>query len=113
MWAFFRRPKGLVLSAAAQNLAPGVSVLAEGDSCPIPSMSGCAHEISAVPYWLRELAFETPDNPPGKAAPVPSRSPAPCRAAAHFLKPHWGTRKDYPVSGHAGLRGGYRISRRR
>lgn len=84
VWAFFRRPQGLVLCAAAKHLAPGLSVLAEGDSCPIPSLSGCAHEISAVPYWLRGFAFETPDNPPGKAAPLPASSPrpAPCRSAA-------------------------------
>jgi hypothetical protein len=115
MWVFFRRPKGFALRASAKSLAPGVSVLIDGDSCPLPASSESASDISAVPYWLRELAFEAPDNPPGKAAlaPVSTPCPASCRPTTHFLKPHRGVQKGYPTCGQAGWRGGYRIARRR
>lgn len=94
-WVFFRRPKNLALRASAKNLAPGVSVLADGDSCPVPASSESAPDISAVPHWLRVLAFESPDNTPGKAAPVPASSPrpTPCWRAARSSKPQWGTGK--------------------
>jgi hypothetical protein len=131
VWNFFRRPNGLALRASAKvkELAPGVSVVPEGESCPVPSSTGYALEISAVPYWLKELAFEAPDNPPGKAAPVPAPStrpvscrqrspkpslrPSPCRPIARFLHPGQGMRKGYPVHSQAGWRGGFRVSRRR
>jgi hypothetical protein len=119
-WAYFRWPKGLLLRASAKKLAPSMRILAEGDSCPIPPSGGCAFanpwaEIEAVPCWLRELAFETPDNPPGQAVPVPAPSPgpAPCRSRAQFQKPQGDPRKGYPIYGQAGHRGGFRISRRR
>ena len=119
-WAFFRWPAGLVLRASARELAPGVKILADGDSCPIPPSGGCVYlnpweEVQAVPCWLRELGFETPDDAPGKTAPVPAPSPcpAPCRPAPHFPKPHRNTRKGYPVYDQAPLARGYRISRRR
>lgn len=78
-WVFFRQPVGLVLRTSAKILAPGVRVLIEGDSCPLPPASERASatswaEIEAVPYWLRELAFETPDSPQAEAAPVHSSS---------------------------------------
>lgn len=120
VWAYFRRSKGLVMLASARQLAPGLSILADDDSCPIPPSGGCAFvnplaEIEAVPFWLRELAFESADNPPGKAAPVPASSPLPsrCRLAARFVKPQRDTRKRYPICDQAGWRGGFRISRRR
>ena len=119
-WAFFRWPKGLVLRSSAKNLASGVSMLGKGDSCVIPPSGGCVYlnpwaEIEAVPCWLRELAFETPDTPPRRVVPVPASlpRPAPCRSRAPFEKSDCGTEKGYPISGHAGWRGGYRISRRR
>jgi hypothetical protein len=117
-WAFFRWPAGLVLRASAKKLAPGVRILADGESCPIPPSGGCVYlnpweEVQAVPCWLRELGFETPDDPPGKAAPVPAPPPcpAPCRTA-HSPKPHRNTRKGYPVCSKPPLARGYRISRR-
>ena len=119
-WAFFRWPVGLVLCASARKLDPGLRILVDGDSCPIPPSGGCVYlnpweEVQAVPCWLRELWFEAPDNSPGKAAPalVPSPRPAPCWPAATFPKPHRNARKGYPVCGRADWRGGYRISRRR
>jgi hypothetical protein len=119
-WAFFRWPAGLVLRASAKKLAPGVRILADGDSCPVPPSGGCVYVnpwegVQAVPCWLRELGFEAPDDPPGKAAPVPAPShrPAPCRPAAHFPKPHRDTRKGYPICGQVPLARGYRISHRR
>jgi hypothetical protein len=118
-WAFFRWPAGLVLRASAKKLAPGVRILADGASCPVPPSGGCVYlnpweEVQAVPCWLQELGFEAPDHSPGKAAPVlvPSPRPAPCRPAANFPKPHRNARKGYPVCGRADWRGGYRISRR-
>src|SRR5271165_2096607 len=90
VWAFFRWPKGLVLRASAGRPAPGVSILGEG-SCIIPPSGGCTWlnpwgEIEAVPYALRELAFETPDSSPGRTAPAPKPSPrpAPCRSTPQF-----------------------------
>lgn len=130
-WAYFRSPKGQQLRASAKNLAPGVRILAGGDSCPIPPSGGCVYvnpweDVQAVPGWLKELAFETPDGPSGKTAPVPASSPrpAPCRPGKFFPKPHRNVRNGYPVGGHAASRGGYpvcgqagwrgfRISRRR
>lgn len=119
-WAYFRWPEGLVLRVSAKKLAVGVRILAEGDSCPIPPSEGCAWvnpgaEPEGLPYALRELAFETPDSTPGKAARVPAFSPrpSPCRVTARFEKHQAGTRKGYPICGHVGGRGGFRISRRR
>jgi hypothetical protein len=119
-WAFFRRPTGLVLRNAAKELAPGVRMLGDGESCFIPPSAGSSYvnpwaETEAVPCWLRELAFETPDNPPGKALPVPASSPlpVPCRSRAPVEKPTPGIRVGYAVHGQAGWRGRFRISRRR
>ena len=120
VWAIFRWPKNLVLKTSSEGLPSGVSVLHEGDSFPVPPSSGCKWanawaEIEAVPYWLRELAFETSDNPPGKIAPGPSPFPRPvaCRFTTRFDKPHRGTKKGYPTCNQAGYRTGFRISRRR
>ncbi|MGA9670409.1 MAG: bifunctional DNA primase/polymerase [Terracidiphilus sp.] len=119
-WAIFRWPKNLVLQASAEGLPSGVSVLDDGDSFPVPPSRGCkwanaCAEIEAVPYWLRELAFESPDNPPGKIVPVPSPFPHPaaCGSTARFDKPHRGTKKGFPTCDQAGWRAGFRISRRR
>jgi hypothetical protein len=66
-WAFFRFPKGLVLRSQARTLAPGVRILADGDSCVIaPFCNSSWAETEAVPYALRELAFEPPDTIPTK-----------------------------------------------
>ena len=113
-WAFFRWPKGLELRADARKLAPGVRILADGDSCAIEPFCNPWAEVEAVPYWLRDLAFESPVTPCGKAAsvPPPSRHPAPCRSPARFAKPTRDPRKDHPVCGYAGGCGGFRISRR-
>ena len=117
-WAYFRWPQGLKLRT--KRLAPGMTILAGGDSCPIPPSGGCIYvnpweEVQAVPRWLKELAFEPPDDPPGKAAPAPSPRSAPCRQGGRFVKPQPNACKGYPVSSQAGWRGrgGYRISRRR
>lgn len=116
-WAFFRRPAGSALRALAKKLAPGVRILGDGDSCPVPPSYGYAFvnpwaDVETMPYWLQELAFETPDMPPGKAAPVPASSlrPARCRSRAQFSTPPREARKGYPVGG---CSGGYRICRRR
>lgn len=120
VWAIFRWPKNLVLQVSVDGLPSGVSVLDGGDSFPVPPSSGCKWanawaEIEAVPYWLRELAFESPDNPPGKIVPVPSPFPRPaaCRSTTRFDKPHRGTKKGFPACNQAGWRAGFRISRRR
>lgn len=119
-WAFFRWPTGLVLRSSAKKLAAGVRMLGDGYSCAVPPYGGSVFttpwaEVEAVPHWLRDLAFETPDTPPGKAAPVPAFSPRParCRSRAQFPTPPQLTRKGYPVRGQTGCRGRYRISRRR
>lgn len=119
-WAFFRWPVGVLLRKGANTLASGVRVLGPGDSCIIPPSGGTFYvnpwaEVDAVPWWLRELAFDTPDITPAKTVPVPASSsrPLPCRSRTPFEKPHRGTRTGYSVSGQAGWRSGYRISRRR
>lgn len=117
-WAFFRWPKGLVLRATAKRLAPGVRVLAGMDSCILVPFSNPWAETEAVPSWLQELAFEAPDNSPGKAAPMPpapSPRPIPCRRPApHFVKPRRDRQKGYPICGQAAWRrGGFRIPQRR
>lgn len=119
-WAYFRWPKGLLLRASAKKLAPGVRILAEHDSCPIPPSGGCTFanpwaDIEAVPCWLKDLTFEAPDNPPGQAVSMPAPSPGPAqyRSRGQFQKPHREPRRGYPVGGQAGHRGGFRISRRR
>ena len=122
-WTFFKSPRGFVRRSAARDLAPGLSIVCAGLSCPIPLLSGrsrgdhlCAEiEILPVPFWLRELAFEPLDSPPGKAAPVPVSSlrPGQCRPPARFAEQQRNTRKGYPGCGQAGWRGGYRLSRRR
>lgn len=111
-WAFFRWPGNLVLRKIAKKLAPGVRILADGDSCVVAPFCNQG-EVEAIPYWLRNLAFETPDTPCGKTVPVPalSRRPAPCRSRTQFENPQRGVRKGYPMCGQAGWRGWYRISR--
>jgi hypothetical protein len=123
-WAFYKSPKGFIRRSAARDLAPGLSIVSAGHSCPIPLLSGrifgdlCAEiEIMPVPFWLRELAFAPLDSPPGKTAPVPasSRRTGQCRPAARSYPSRRGTRARAircaakPDRGH----GGYRISRRR
>jgi hypothetical protein len=112
--AFFRQPKGVVLRASARKLAPGMRILACGDSCVIGSFCNPWAEVEAVPDWLRDLAFESPDTPAGKAAPLPAvlHRPAPCRSRVQFDDPQRGVREGYSVWGHAGKRGGFRICRR-
>lgn len=119
-WAYFRWPAGMVIRAWSKKLALGLTFLAAGDSCPIPPSEGCTWinpgaEPEALPYALRELAFETPDRTPGKAVNVPAFSPplSTCRARAGFDKHQGSTRTGYPIRGHVGGRGNFRISRRR
>ena len=120
--AFFRWPEGLVLRASARKLAPGVRILgqSQSDSCIIPPSGGYVWlnswaEIEAVPFALRELAFEEPDSSPGRAisALKPPPRPVPRRPTAPFPQPKQGLRKGYPDCGQAGGHGGFRISRRR
>ena len=119
VWAFFRYPVGLTLRSSAKKLAPGVSVLASGESCPIPPSAGGTWlnswaEIEAVPSWLRELAFESPNTPPGEAIAVrtPSPRPAPCRSAQRFEKQHRRVQNGYPNFNQGGWGRGFRPSRR-
>jgi hypothetical protein len=120
VWAIFQWPKNLVLRASPDGLPSGVSFLEGGDSFPVPPSRGCKWanawaDIEAVPNWLKELAFESPDIPPGKVALAPSPFPRPaiCRSTTRFDKPHRGTKKGFPTCDQAGWRAGFRISRRR
>ena len=120
VWAFFRYPFGLTLRSSAKKLAPGVSVLAIGESCPIPPSCGSTWlnpwaEIEAVPFWLLELAFEPPSSPPGKALQVPSPSPRAGRFRFHEqpANPPHGPRKGYAICDQGGFHRGYRVCRRR
>lgn len=119
-WAFFRWPTGLALRRSAKKLATGVRILEPSDSCVIPPSRGSCFvnpgaDVEAVPCWLRELAFETPDNPAGTTVPMPAPPPRPnpCRSRRLVQTPCHGAQKGYPVHGHAGWRGGFRITRRR
>jgi hypothetical protein len=120
VYAFFRQPAGMKRIASARKLAPGVSILGDGESCIVPPSGGAAWinpgaVIESLPYALRELlAVENPDNFPGRAmpAPKPSPRPVPCRPAARFPQPTQASRKGHPVCGQAGWRG-YRICRQR
>lgn len=117
-WAFFWRPKNLKLRVSAKRLALGVTVLVDHGSCPVPPSGGCRWanawaEIEAVPCWLKELAFETPDSPPGKAvpAPVPSPRPVPCRSHARLGMPHRGTYQGYSRRNQVVWRWGHHVYR--
>jgi hypothetical protein len=119
VWAYFRYPVGLTLRFSAKKLAAGVSFLASNESCPVPPSRGSRWlnpwaDIEAVPYWLRELAFESPNTPPGEAIPMrtPSPRPAPCRSAQRFEKQHRCVRNGYPNFNQGGGRRGFRPSRR-
>jgi hypothetical protein len=110
LYAFFRQPAGMKRIASAKQLAPGVSILGDGESCIVPPSGGavwidpCA-EIEALPYYLRELlAFENPDNPPGRAipAPKPSPRPVPCRSTMRFPKSKACGRDTQPATKHPG-----------
>lgn len=118
-WAFFRWPTGLILRASAKRVAPGVRILGPGDSCPVPPSGGCVWsnpwaEIEAVPYWLRDLAFEPPECPPARAAtvPKPPHRAARCRSTTRHQRPHRGARKGYPTCNRVEWRRGFRISNR-
>ena len=109
-----------MLRSSANKLAVGVSMLGNGESRVIPPSGGSFYinpwaEIEAVPCWLRELAFETPDTGPQNVMPVPVSFPrhVPCRGRARFEKPYNGAPRNYPVSGRTGCRNGFRISRLR
>lgn len=121
IYAFFRQPAGMKRIFSVRKLAPGVSILGDGESCIVPPSGSavwidpCA-EIEALPSYLRELlAFDNPDNPPGLAipAPKPSPRPVPCRSAMRFPKSNQGLRKGHPACNQAPWRGGYRIHRQR
>jgi hypothetical protein len=104
-----------------RKLAPGVTILGDGDSCIVPAFGGAVWvvpgaEIEALPYALRELlTSENPDNPPERAMPLPNppSRPAPCRPLTRIPQPNNGARKGHPVCGQAGWCRGFRISRRR
>ena len=119
-WANFRLPSGMVLRAKARRLAPGVTILGDGESYPVAPSEGCSWanpwaEIEAVPFWLLELAFEPPSSPPGKALQVPSPSPRAGRSRFHEqpANPPHGPRKGYAICDQAGFHRGYRVCRRR
>lgn len=119
-WAVFRRPMGLARRASGRKLPPGVSILTEGESFPIPPSNCCSWsnpcaEIEAAPFWLRELAFESPESPSGNMVTVPALSPrpSPCRSISRFQKPQRSIGKGYPTCDQAGWRAGFRVSRRR
>jgi hypothetical protein len=118
VWIFFWRPKG-VFRASARKVAPGVMILADGNSCPIPPSAGTVWlnpwaEIESAPCWLKKLVFEIPDGPPVKALPVPTLPLAvTCRSRGGFEKQHRSTSKAYPNCKQAGFRGAYLVVRRR
>jgi hypothetical protein len=116
-YVFFRQPAGMKRILSAKHLAPGVSILRDGESCIVPPFGGavwidsCA-EIEELPYALRELlASESLDNPPGRAipAPKPSPRPDPCRSKVRLPQPRHGLQKGHPACNQAPWRGGYRI----
>ena len=121
VYAFFRQPTGMKRIASERKLAPGVSILGEGESCIVPPFGGAGWvdpraEIETLPYALRELlAVEDPDNFPGLAmsAPKPSPRQVPCRPAARFPQPNRAPRKGHPACNQAPWRSGYRIYRQR
>lgn len=120
VWVFFRHPAGLELRSSAKKLAPGLSVLAGCESCPIPPSGGSVWlnpwaDIEAVSYWLKELAFESPITPPGKAAPprTPTPRSVPCRSTQRFEKQQRCVRSGYPNFNQGGWDRGFRPSRRR
>jgi len=119
-WILFRWPKGLVLCDPPRRLPSGIRILGNGNSCPVPPTPSCrwttpCAEIEALPVFLRELAFNNPNNSPGQAVSVPERSPrpAPCRSTLRFEKPHHQSGDGFPIPDQAGWRRGFRVSRRR
>lgn len=121
VYAFFRQPPGLRRVASKKNLARGVDLLGDGESCMLPPFAGASWvnvgaDIEALPYGLRELlASEDPDGPPRLAVPKPKPStrPAPCRPTTQFEKPCRSRRKGFPTCNQGGWSGGYRIYRQR
>ena len=117
--AFFRQPAGLKRVNSAK-LAPGASILGDGQSCIVPPSGGAVWlnpgtEIETLPYALRELlGLEPPNSPPGRAMPAqkPPR-PVPCRSTVYFPRPGKAPRGGHAVCDRAEWRRGYRISRRR
>jgi hypothetical protein len=115
--AFFQLPKGSVLRTSAEKLASGLKIL--GESCVIPPTGGYVWmnpwaEVEAVPYSLRELAFEPPDIPRGRTVPLPQSSTrhAFCRSTSNAAKPRRSEWKGYRVCRQSGSGQGFRISRR-
>lgn len=120
VWAIFRWPAGLVLRAPGKSLAPGVRILTDGDSFPIPPSRGCAWvnpwaEIEEVPHWLWTEAFVEPDSPPKRSAQAPTTllRPLPCRSRTRVEKPHHSTRSGYSNCYQATWRWGWHVYRRR
>lgn len=120
VWAIFNWPAGLVLRPSARVLAPGVRILTDGESFPIPPSRGCtwadpSAEIEEVPHWLRVKAFEPPDSPPPTSAQVPQvpRRPMPCRARARFPKPPRKLHIQYSNRNRAAWRWGWHAYRHR
>ena len=61
----FEYPKGLKLRYSAKSWPPGVSVLADGESCPIPASGGSKWlnpwaEIEAVPVLVETACLRKP-----------------------------------------------------
>jgi len=115
--AFFQLPKGSVLRSSAKNLAAGLRIL--GQSCFIPPSTAYVWvnpwaEVESVPYSLRELAFEPPDIPRGRTAPLPQSSTrhAFCRSTTNAAKPRRSDWKGYRGCRQSGSGQGFRISRR-
>jgi hypothetical protein len=110
----------LVLREAAKSLGPGATILTDGDSFPVPPSRGSnwadpSAEIEEVPYWLRVMAFEPPDSPPGRSAqmPIAFPRPVPCRSRARHQKPFRNTLRRDSNFNRATWRWGWHVYRRR
>lgn len=120
MYAFFRQPAGMKVTGSAK-LAPGVSILGDGESCIVPPAGGMAWvnpgtEIETLPYALRALlGLEPPDSPPGRAMPAPKPFPrqAPCRSTERLVHRNREVRKGFSNCNQARWNGGYCIYRQR
>lgn len=120
-YAFFRQPAEMRRIVSARKLAPGVSILGDGESCILPPAGNAVWlnpgaDIEALPYVLRELlASDSPDSPTGRMmpAPKPSSRPAPCRSTERLVHRHREVRKGFSNCNQARWNGGYRIYRQR
>ena len=116
MYAFFRQPVGIKVTGSAK-LAPGVSILGDGESWIVPPAGGMAWvnpntEIETLPHSLRLLlGLKPPDNTPGctMPAPKPFPRPSPCRSTESLLQRHRAARRGFSNSNQARWNSGYHI----